>query len=376
MANKAYKFRIYPNTEQKAIFSKTFGCARMVYNYYLAKRKKLYQEEKLCFGYTKCTKDLALLKKERVFLQEVDSIALQQSLKHLDSAFQNFFRNKKFGYPKFKSKKKCKLSYSTICINGNVKIMDNYITLPKAGKVKAKLHRKAPDNYILKSATVSQDRDGKYYCSVLYKYEADTPKETTTPTKKNSIGLDYKTACLYMDSNGKKADMPKYYKESIKKLAKQQRKLSRKRKYSQNYHKQRKKVAKTHKHIANQRNDFLHKKSTEIANLYDYVFIEDVAIKKVVAKRKYKAFRRSTLDNGWYNFTAMLSYKLADRGKTFLKLDESFPSSQLCNECGYINPILKDDSIRKWECPHCHTKHDRDINAARNVLHEGLRLLA
>lgn len=365
MSNKAYKFRIYPNVEQRVLFAKTFGCVRFIYNTMLTDKREYYKQHKKMLKNTP-----AQYKAEFPWLTEVDSLALANAQINLQTAYSRFF-SKKAGYPTYKTKKS-RNSYTT----NYVTVGDGYIRLPKVGKVKAKLHRKAPDNYILKSATVSQDRDGKYYCSVLYKYEADTPKETTTPTKRNSIGLDYKTACLYMDSNGKKADMPKYYKESIKKLTKQQRKLSRKKKYSQNYHKQRKKVAKNHKHIANQRNDFLHKKSTEIANLYDYVFIEDVAIKKVVAKRKYKAFRRSTLDNGWYNFTTMLSYKLADRGKTFLKLDESFPSSQLCSECGYINPILKDDSIRKWECPHCHTKHDRDINAARNVLHEGLRLLA
>ena len=161
--NKAYKFRIYPNEEQKIMFSKTFGCTRMVYNYYLEKRIKSYEEEKITFGYTKCANDLTQLKKEKEFLQDVDSISLQQALRHLDTAFQNFFRDKKVGFPKFKSRKNHNRSYTTVCVNHNIKLENGTVTLPKIGKIKVRQHRNIPDNYVLKSVTVSQTSSGKYY---------------------------------------------------------------------------------------------------------------------------------------------------------------------------------------------------------------------
>ena len=194
--NKAYKFRIYPNAEQKVMFSKTFGCTRMVYNYYLEKRIKSYEEEKITFGYTKCANDLTLLKKEKEFLQDVDSISLQQALRHLDTAFQNFFRDKKVGFPKFKSRKN-KKSYTTMCVNNNIKLENGTVTLPKIGKVTVRQHRNIPADYILKSVTVSQTPSGKYYASILFEYE----NQVSQTELQKFLGLDFSMHELYVDSN-------------------------------------------------------------------------------------------------------------------------------------------------------------------------------
>ena len=216
--NKAYKFRIYPNSEQKTALSKTFGCTRMIYNYYLNKRIKLYEEEKITFGYTKCAKDLTFLKKEKEFLKEVDSIPLQQALRHLDTAFQNFFKKPETGFPKFKSKKNNN-SYTTVCVNNNIKLEKGTVFLPKIGKVKVKQHRDTPENYRLKSVTVSQTASGKYYVSILFEYENQVQK--TEP--QSFLGLDFSMHRLYVDSNGNCPEIPRYYRLSEKKLKKEQK---------------------------------------------------------------------------------------------------------------------------------------------------------
>ena len=245
--NKAYKFRIYPNAEQKVMFSKTFGCTRMIYNYYLEKRIKIYEEEKNTFGYTKCANDLTLLKKEKEFLQEVDSISLQQALRHLDMAFQNFFRDKTIGFPKFKSRKNHKKSYTTICVNNNIKLENGTVTLPKIGKVTVRQHRNIPDNYILKSVTVSQTPSGQYYASILFEYE----NQVSQAELQKFLGMDFSMHELYVDSNGNCPEFPRYYRLSEKKLKREQRKLSKMVKGSKNREKQCIVVAKLHEKIAN-----------------------------------------------------------------------------------------------------------------------------
>jgi len=211
--NKAYKFRIYPNSEQRTMLSKTFGCTRMIYNYYLDKRIKLYEKEKITFGYTKCANDLTVLKKEKEFLKDVDSISLQQSLRHLDTAFQNFFKNSKAGFPKFKSKKNNNNSYSTVCVNNNIKLENGTISLPKIGKVKIRQHRSIPENYILKSVTVNQTPSEKYYVSILFECENQVQK--TEPQK--FLGLDFSMRELYVASDGTSANYPRFYRQALKK---------------------------------------------------------------------------------------------------------------------------------------------------------------
>jgi len=347
------------------MLSKTFGCTRMIYNYYLDKRIKLYEKEKITFGYTKCANDLTVLKKEKEFLKDVDSISLQQSLRHLDTAFQNFFKNSKAGFPKFKSKKNNNNSYSTVCVNNNIKLENGTISLPKIGKVKIRQHRSIPENYILKSVTVNQTPSEKYYVSILFECENQVQK--TEPQK--FLGLDFSMRELYVASDGTSANYPRFYRQALKKLEREQRKLSKMQKGSNNRNKQRIKVARLHEKVTNQRKDFLHKQSRQITNAYDCVCIEDLNMK---AMSQAMNFGKSVADNGWGMFTTFLQYKLEEAGKQLVRIDKFFASSQLCSVCGYQNSNTKDLSVREWTCPCCQTYHNRDINAAVNIQNEGM----
>ncbi len=365
--NRAIKYRVYPTTEQCILFAKTFGCCRKVYNLMLADKIAYYQKHQKSLQTTP-----AQYKKDYPYLKEVDSLALANVQINLQTAYKNFFRDKKIGFPKYKSAKHSRKSYTTNNQKGTIAITDKGIKLPKVGIVKTKIHRQPNDDWIIKSATVSQERDGTYYISILFEYEA---KELYAPvTSIRTLGLDYKSDGLYVDSNGNDCDMPHYYRLSQDKLAKSQRKLKHKTIGSNNYHKQQKKIAKIHRHIANQRKDFLHKKSTEIANQYTCVCVENLNMRTMANK----GFRngKATLDNGYGMFVNFLEYKLKDRGGYLIKVDKWFPSSQLCHWCGYRSENLKDLRIRKWDCPYCgHKGIDRDWNSAINIKAEGLKIL-
>lgn len=272
------------------------------------------------------------LKKKYPFLKEVDKFALTNAIYHLEDGYDRFFKHLS-RFPKYKCKHKAKRSYTTNITNGNIEISDNSIKLPKLGWVKAKIHHRPKEDWKLKSATVTQNRDDSYQVSILFAYE-----ESISPavvTKETTIGLDYKSDGLYVSSEGDTCGMPHYFRQSADKLAKAQRKLRHKTIGSKNYNKQQKRTAKIHRHIANQRKDFLQKKSTEISN-----------------------------------------YKLRDRGGQLIKVGRFFPSSQLCSHCGFKNPLVKNLSIRHWDCPNCGTTGiDRDVNAAKNIKKEGIRLL-
>lgn len=369
MANKAYKFRIYPNSEQQVLFAKTFGCVRLVYNCFLNRKIKQYENDKTTVTYTACAKEMAEMKKteEFSFLKEVDSISLQQSLRHLDTAYNNFFRSPKIGFPKFKSKKSNRKSYTTNCVNGNISIENGYIRLPKIGFVKLKQHRQIPSEYKLKSVTISQTPSGKYYASVLFEYE----NQVLEKELHNFLGLDFSMHELYKDSNGNEPTYPRYYRQAEKRLKREQRKLSLMQKGSKNRNKQRIKVATLCEKVANQRKDFLHKQSRQIANAYDCVCIESLDMK---AMAQALNFGKSVSDNGWGMFVTFLNYKLEEQGKKLVKIDKFFASSQLCSACGYKNPETKNLSIRAWDCPNCGTHHDRDENAAINIRNEGMRI--
>ena len=380
MANKAVKYRIYPTTEQKIMFSKTFGCCRKVYNLMLADKIESYKATGKFAPVTP-----AKYKKDYPYLKEVDSLALANKQQDLQAAFHNTFsksRKKKNGFPKFKSAKHSRKSYTTNNQKGTVAIIDNgYIKLPKVGKVKAVIHRIPDDNWVVKSATVSQESDGKYYVSVLFEFDENENENENTyiADKTNAIGLDYASDGLYVDSNGNVGTNHKYYRESQDKLAKAQRKLSRMQgsrkgeKKSNNYWKQLRKVNKIHRLIANQRLDNLHKISTEIANQYDVVCVESLNMRSM--SNKGFGNGKATMDNGYGMFLSMLEYKLSDRNKYLVKVDKWFPSSQICHCCGTLHPEMKDLSIRVMDCD-CGYHIDRDQNAALNILTEGLCLLS
>ena len=369
VANKAYKFRIYPNDEQKVLFAKTFGCVRLVYNHWLDRKIKQYAEDKTSVTYTVCAKEMAEMKKteDYAFLKEVDSVSLQQSLRHLDTAFQNFFKQPKTSFPRFKSKKRNKNSYSTVCINGNITISNGYLKLPKIGQVRLKQHRAIPSEYKLKSVTVSQTPSEKYYVSILFEYNNQVQEQELH----KFLGLDFSMHELYKDSNGNEPCYPRYYRQAERKLKREQRKLSLMQKGSKNRAKQRIKVAKLHEKVANQRKDFLHKQSRQITNAYDCVCIEDLDMK---AMAQTLNFGKSVADNGWGMFTTFLKYKLEEQGKRLVKIDRFFASSQICSCCGYVNKGTKNLAVRAWDCPECGTHHDRDVNAAINIRNEGMRI--
>lgn len=371
--NKAIKYRLYPTTEQAIMFVKTFGCCRKVYNLMLADKVESYKATGKFATVTP-----AKYKTEYPFLKEVDSLALANVQMNLQSAFRSRFsksRKKKNGFPKFKSAKHSRKSYTTNNQKGTVAIIGNAVKLPKIGLVKAKIHRQPEADWIIKSATISQESDETFYVSVLFEFEQDI---NAVPISDNAIGLDYASDGLYVDNKGNVGTNHKYYRESHKKLAKAQRRLSRKvgskkdEIKSNNYMKQHRKVNKIHRHIVNQRLDNLHKISTEIANRYDVVCVESLNMRSM--SNKGFGNGKATLDNGYGLFLNMLEYKLADRGKYLAKVDKWFPSSQICHCCGIVHPEMKDLRIRTMTCD-CGLIISRDQNAAINIKNEGLRIL-
>ena len=372
VSNKAIKYRLYPTKEQRIFFAKTFGCCRKVYNLMLSDKIDSYTESKTFDHQTP-----AMYKDDYPYLKEVDSLALCNVQLNLQSAFKNCFskdRKTNAGFPKFKSKRKSKKSYTTNNQKGSIAIIESYVKLPKVGMVKAVIHRQPEDDWVIKSATVSQNSTGDYFVSILFESEKNIVQ--VDKNSKNAIGIDYKSDGLYMDSNGQKGSKHKFFRESQKKLAKEQRRLSRKvgskknELKSNNYLKQQQKVNRIYRKIANQRLDSLHKKSTEIANQYDIICVEDLDMKAIGNKGFGNG--KTTFDNGYGMFVKMLEYKLADRGKYLVKIDKWYPSSQICHCCGNVKKLSLQDRVYICDCGY---KGDRDLNAAINILNEGLRIL-
>lgn len=368
IVNKAYRYRIYPTEAQKVLLTKTFGCVRFIYNKMLADRIAHYKKTGKQLHNTP-----AQYKAEYPWLKEVDSLALANAQIHLNRAYSNFLKNRKiFGKPKFKSKKNGRASYSTNNQSGTVRIEENQIKLPKIGWVKIRLHRPLMPDSIIKTVTISKTASGKYYVSILVEYE----NQILPIIPKKFLGLDFAMHGLYAASDEEDAQYPSFYRKAEKRLAKAQRKLSRKQKGSHNCEKQRKRVAVIHEKIANQRCDFLHKKAYSLASSYDAIGIEDISV-KVMSKRKKGrkfSFGKSIADNGWNLFVNILRYKLEWQGKQLIKIDKWYPSSQLCHVCGYQNTETKNLSVREWNCPQCGCHHNRDKNAAINIREEAKRI--
>lgn len=309
----------------------------------------------------------AQYKKEFEWLKEVDSLALANAQLNLNKAYKNFFRDKAMGFPKFKSKKSNHRSYTTNCVNGNIKVERGYMKLPKLGAVKIKQHRDVPDEYRLKSVTISRTPTGKYYASILYEYE----KHIELVEPEIIVGLDYSMKELFVSSDGTSAEYPKYYRQSLAKLKREQKKLSNCEKGSHNRTKQRIKVAKLHEKVANQRKDFLHKSSRQITNAVDVVCIEDLNMKGMSQALN---FGKSVSDNGFGLFVSMLDYKLREQGKQVVKIDKWFPSSKKCSGCGEVKDALL-LSERQYHCEACGITLNRDYNASLNIRSEGIRML-
>ena len=372
---KAYKFRIYPTEEQEIFFAKTFGCVRKVYNLMLDDRKKAYEEVKNDPSKKMAFPTPAKYKKEFPFLKEVDSLALSNAQLNLDKAYKNFFRDKSVGFPRFKSKKNPVQSYTTNNQNGTVALIDSkFIKIPKLKSlVRIKLHRQPKG--MIKSATISRHASGKYYISLLCKEEINE-----LPKTNSAIGIDLGITDFAILSDGQKIDNNRFTSKMEKKLKREQRKLSKRAllaknkgiplSEAKNYQKQKRKVARLHEKVMNQRTDFLNKLSTEIIKNHDIICIEDLNVKGMLRNHK---LARSISDVSWSSFVAKLQYKADWYGREIIKVDTWFPSSQICSECGHKDG-KKSLDIREWTCPICHTHHDRDINASINILIEGLRI--
>lgn len=360
--NKSFKVRIYPTQEQQILLEKSFGASRFIYNHFLKLKQYLYQEFNIKITYNHMSKMLTELKRQKPWLTVPDKCALQNTLKDLDSAYKKFYNGA--GYPKFK-RKDGKNSYRT---NSNIKVNNSFISIPKVGLLKYKDNYKLEEENILKiyNITISKDTIGHYYASISAEVYIPHFERTN-----QNVGIDLGLKDFAILNTGRKINNPRILKNLEKKYRKLAKAVSRKVYDSANYKKAKLKLAKFHKYVTNIRKDFLHKLSTNLLKEFDIICLENLNIKGLMKSNKAKSFQ----DVAQSEFIAMLKYKAEWYGKTIIQVSQWFPSTQLCSNCGYKNPDLKNLNIREYNCPICGTHNDRDINAAINILREGLKIL-
>ena len=362
---RAYRFRCYPTIEQGEVLARTFGCVRFTYNYMLRLRTDSWLNHHKRVGYHETSSELTLLKKQPEFswLNEVSSVPVQQSLRHLQTAFNNFFA-KRTKYPVFKNKSGAQSATYTsnaFCWNRGK------LTISKIGAIKIKFSRTVPKASKVSSVTITKDASDRYFVSILCSEDVQ-PKSSVS----KKVGIDLGLTHFAILSTGEKVSSPKAFSTNEKKLAKLQRRLAKKQKGSANYKKAKLKVARLHAKIADTRKDFLHKLSTRLVNENQVIAVESLAVSNM-QKNRYLA--KSISDAGWSEFVRQLEYKSLWYGRELVGIDRWYPSSKRCSACGYTLSKMP-LRLRKWVCPECGTTHDRDINAARNVLAAGLAVLA